>query len=239
MDTPMTLMQEIQQLLERTYSKTGISLEDCLIGSDRCDELSQLAGSPELSPIARTFLRQEGDRLHIAIYYAEPLIELLEIHDPREGISNQNIAALIQFTEEIDHGVQAALEFQKKSKLESDGELIMNLEVMGKVDTFIVLGKFICFHMGERTLNPEAKRWLTDQIFDKSYELFKSRVMEARYKLAQEVAAKFLNFLRSAPLSGRRRILRRFARMSWAQKVAFTEKVSPSEVPVTEFCTVE
>ena len=235
----MTLMQEIQQLLETTYSETGISLEDCLIGSNRCDELSQLAGTPELSPIARTFLRQEGERLHIAIYYAEPLIELLEVHDPREAISEKNIAALIQFTEEIDHGVHAALEFQKNLKFESDGDLIMNLEVMGKVDTFIVLGKFICFHMGETMLTPEAKRWLTDQIFDKSYELFKSRVMEARYKLAQEVAAKFLNYLKSAPLPSRRGILRRFARMSWARKVAFTEKIAPSEVPASEFCTVE
>jgi hypothetical protein len=235
----MTLMQEIQRLLETTYSQTGISLEDCLIGSDRCLELSELAGNPELSPIARTFLRQEGDCLHIAIYYAEPLIELLENHDPREAISEKNVAALIQFTEEIDHGVQAALQFQKSQKLESEGDLVLNLEVMGKVDTYLVLGKFICCHMGETMLTPEAKRWLTDQIFDKSYELFHSRVMEARYKLAQDVAAKFLSHLKEAPMASRRGVLRRFGRMSWAQKVAFVEQISPSEVPATEFCTVE
>lgn len=239
MGTSMTLMQEIQRLLETTYSKTGISLEDCLISPKRCDELSQLAGNPDLSPIARTFLRQEGDQLFIAIYYAEPLIELLEHYDPRESIHEKNVAALIQFIEEVDHGVQAALQFKEKESLESENELALHLEVMAKIDTYLVLGKLICCHIGQESLTPEARRWLTDQIFDKSYELFKSRVMETRYKIAQNVALQFLNHLKKAPLRNRRGILRRFRKLSWCQKVAFIDRTSPHPISPADFCTSE
>lgn len=226
---PLTLIQEIQRLLETTYSKTGVSLEDCLIGSRRCHELSALAGNPQLSPIARTFLRQENNRLYIGIYYAEPLIELLERYDPRDSIHEKNVTALIQFIEEVDHGVQAALQFKEKQQLESENELALNLEVMGKIDTYLVLGKLICFHLGEESLTSEARRWLADQIFDKSYEQFKDRVMEARYRLAQHVAQKFIHHLKQAPLRSRRRILRRFRKMSWAEKITFIDQISPLE----------
>ena len=75
-----SLFAEIARLLERTYASTGIALEDCLIGKDRCRHLSALAGAQarELSELARTFLRHSGDNLFIGIYYSRWLIEQLE-----------------------------------------------------------------------------------------------------------------------------------------------------------------
>src|SRR6202012_3356668 len=88
-----TLFSEIQKLFERTYVQVGINLEDCLIDRQRCGQLSRAAGASarELSELARTFLRQADDRLHIGIYYSRWLIEQLEKHDPRRGINDDNI----------------------------------------------------------------------------------------------------------------------------------------------------
>ncbi len=223
----MTLLQEIQRLIEHTYSDSGVNLEECVIGRKRCHDLSRKAGAPALSPFARTFLRQEGDRLYVAIYYAEPLIEALEKNDPRLSISEANIAPLIQFIEEIDHAVQAALQFQEGQPLSDSEDCIMNFEVMAKVDTYLVLAKFACCHCGSETLTPEVRRWLTDQIFDMSYEKFQSRILQARYKIAQELAVKFLAHLKTLPLSRRRRVLRKFRKMTWREKICFVHDVSP------------
>src|SRR6188768_4295360 len=100
-----TLFSDIQRLFERTYAAVGINLEECLIGRQRCGQLSRLAGAQarELSDLARTFLRRVGDDLHIGIYYSQWLIEQLERHDPRRGLSDSNIQHLIAFVEEINH----------------------------------------------------------------------------------------------------------------------------------------
>ena len=84
-----TLFSEIQRLFERTYAQVGINLEDCLIDRQRCGQLSRAAGASarELSELARTFLRKADDRLYVGIYYSRWLIEQLERHDPRKGIS--------------------------------------------------------------------------------------------------------------------------------------------------------
>src|SRR5436190_8813592 len=100
-----TLFSDIQRLFERTYATVGINLEDCLIDRQRCGQLSRLAGASarELSEVARTFLRTSDGQLHVGIYYSQWLIEQLERHDPRAGLSNANISSLIGFVEEINH----------------------------------------------------------------------------------------------------------------------------------------
>ena len=110
-----TLFSEIQRLLERTYASVGVNLEECLIDRRRCSQLSALAGAQaaELSMLARTFLRAADGRLRVGIYYSSWLIEQLERHDPRSGLSDANIKALIAFVEEINHALHAALQFQR------------------------------------------------------------------------------------------------------------------------------
>src|SRR5256885_7423834 len=109
-----TLFSQIQRLFERTYAQVGINLEDCLIDRGRCAQLTKLAGASarELSELARTFLRTADDRLYVGIYYSNWLIEQLERHDPRSGLSDSNIRSLIAFVEEINHALHAALQFR-------------------------------------------------------------------------------------------------------------------------------
>ena len=119
-----TLFSEIQRLFERTYAQVGINLEDCLIDRQRCGQLSRLAGASarELSELARTFLRRADDQLYVGIYYSRWLIEQLERHDPRRGISDANIRHLIAFVEEINHALHAALSFQARRARDSSAK---------------------------------------------------------------------------------------------------------------------
>src|SRR5579863_9714753 len=102
----MTFFQQIQTLLERTYSVVGINFEECLIDQRRCSELSALAqGAADLSPIGRTFLRVVDGKLHVAIWYHPSIIRILEAHHPALELSGENIRALIVFIEELNHAV--------------------------------------------------------------------------------------------------------------------------------------
>src|ERR1700710_2671202 len=102
-----TLFSQIQRLFERTYAQVGINLEDCLIDQQRCTQLTKAAGAParEWNELARTFLRRADDQLYVGIYYSRWLIDQLEQHDPRAGLSNSNIRSLIAFVEEINHAL--------------------------------------------------------------------------------------------------------------------------------------
>src|SRR5438477_12340411 len=106
-----TLFSQIQRLFERTYAQVGINLEDCLIDSRRCAQLSRLAGASarELSELARTFLRRTDDQLYVGIYYSRWLIEQLEWHDPRAWLCDGNLRSLIAFVEDINIGFRAVM----------------------------------------------------------------------------------------------------------------------------------
>ena len=142
-----TLLSQIQRLFERTYAQVGINLEDCLIDRERCAQLSTLAGrsARELSELARTFLRRADNRLYVGIYYSRWLIEQLEKHDPRAGLTNRNIRSLIMFVEEINHAVHAALQFQGGQRGIAAEEFARNLELQARVDTYLVLLLFVAF----------------------------------------------------------------------------------------------
>ena len=136
-----TLFSQIQRLFERTYAQVGINLEDCLIDQRRCRQLTKLAGASarELSELARTFLRTADDQLYVGIYYSRWLIEQLEEHDPRAGLSDRNIRSLIMFVEEINHALHAALQFRNGERRIASEDFARDLELQAQVDTYLVL----------------------------------------------------------------------------------------------------
>lgn len=218
----MTLLREIQTLLERTYEPVPINLETCLIGESRCAVLNEMAGenSAALAPGGRTFLRQAGDSLYVAIFYARPVIAELEENDPRQAINERNISALITFIEEIAHGVQAALLFHEGEREIESEAYARNLETQARIDTYLVLSKFAHMFCGEPIPRPVGA-WLRRQLFDGSHRRFATSQMRARYGAAQKCALAFLKILRRVPVARRRETLREFRALSWRQKLAF------------------
>lgn len=218
----MTLLREIQLLLERTYAPVPINLEACLIGESRCFALNRLAGenAAHLAPAGRTFLRQAGDSLYVAIFYSRPVIAELEANDPRQALNERNISALITFIEEIAHGVQAALLFQEGEREIDSEAYARNLETQARVDTYLVLSRFAHALCGGRIPRPVGA-WLRRQLFDTSYRRFPTAQLRRRYHAAQQCALAFLRHLRRVPLAQRPGVLRNFRARTWAEKLAF------------------
>ena len=216
-----TLFSEIQRLFERTYASVGINLEDCLIDRRRCGQLSRLAGASarELSELARTFLRKADDQLYIGIYYSQWLIEELERHDPRRGVSNDNISQLIAFVEEINHAVHAALNFQRGVREIHSEDYARNLELQSQVDTYLVLLLFIGFFRKTQKVSRADRRWLRFHLFSRNQpHRYADPNLRGRYMETGELAAHYTRCLDA--LNGARRVdeIRTFHALDYPQK---------------------
>jgi hypothetical protein len=216
-----TLFSQIQQLFERTYAQIGIDLEDCLIDHHRCRQLSILTGkcARELSELACTFLRTADDRLYVGIYYSRWLIEQLEQHDPRAGLSNQNIRSLITFVEEINHALHAALQFKSGTREIASEDFARNLELQAQVDTYLVLLLFVAFFRKTQRVSRSDRHWLRFHLFARQCpNAFQERNLRARYLETSELASTYTRYLDT--LNGMRRVdeIRRFRSLDYPDK---------------------
>jgi len=216
-----TLFSEVQKLFERTYASVGINLEDCLIDRVRCAHLTKLAGASarELSDLARTFLRTADDRLYVGIYYSSWLIDQLEMHDPRSGLSNSNIQSLIMFVEEINHALHAALQFKAGLRRIESEDFARNLELQGLVDTYLVLLLFVAFFRRTQKVSRMDRRWLRFHLFESRLpDAYQDENLRARYLETAELASAYTHYLDT--LIGARRLeeIRNFHALSYDQK---------------------
>ena len=216
-----TLFSQIQKLLERTYAQVGINLEDCLIDRRRCAQLSILAGKSarELSELARTFLRTADERLYVGIYYSRWLIEQLERHDPRGGLSDRNIGSLIAFVEEINHALHATLQFKNGAREIESEDFVRNLELQAQIDTYLVLLLFVAFFRKTRRVSRTDRRWLRFHLFERQCpQAFADRNLRARYLETSELASSYTHYLDT--LNGMRRLdeIRRFRSLDYSAK---------------------
>ena len=216
-----TLFSQIQRLFERTYAQVGINLEDCLIDRRRCAQLSILAGASarELSDLARTFLRRADDQLYVGIYYSRWLIEQLERHDPRAGLSDQNIRSLIMFVEEINHALHAALQFKSGQREIASEDFTRNLELQAKIDNYLVLLLFVAFFRKTQRVSRTDRRWLRFHLFaSQNPGAFRCANLRGRYLETTELASSYTKFLDT--LNGMRRVdeIRRFRSLDYGAK---------------------
>jgi hypothetical protein len=216
-----TLFSEVQRLFERTYENVGINLEDCLIDSRRCAQLTAAAGdsADELSELARTFLRTADDCLYVGIYYSSGLIEQLEQHDPRAGLSDTNIPWMIMFVEEINHAVHAALQFKAGWRRIDREDFACNLELQGMVDTYLVLLLFATLIRKSRTITLVERAWLKSHLFEaQQSHAYKSRRLKVRYRETRELAARYTEYLDTIDGAERLNEIRHFHGLSYESK---------------------
>ena len=234
-----TLFSQIQKLFERTYAQVGINLEDCLIDRRRCRQLSILAGrsARELSSLARTFLRAADDRLYVGIYYSQWLIEQLERHDPRAGLSNQNIRSLIAFVEEINHALHAALQFQSGAREIDSEDFARNLELQAQVDTYLVLLLFVAFFRKTQRVSRTDRRWLRFHLFSRQCgTAFDDRNLRARYLETSELAADYTGYLDTLNAVRRVEEIRSFRSLDYSAKKNRILALPPAKIrPLLRF----
>jgi len=218
-----TLFSQIQRLFERTYAQVGINLEECLIDRQRSAHLSRLAGASarELSQLARTFLRCADDRLYVGIYYSRWLIDQLEKHDPRAGLSDRNIRSLIVFVEELNHALHAALDFNSGKREIGSEDFARNLELQAQVDTYLVLLLFVAFFRKTQRVSRTDRRWLRFHLFERNNPgAFRCENLRGRYLETSELAASYTHYLDT--LNGMRRLeeIRAFRSLDYPAKKA-------------------
>ena len=234
-----TLFSQIQKLFERTYAQVGINLEDCLIDRRRCRQLSIVAGrsARELSELARTFVRTANDRLYVGIYYSRWLIEQLERHDPRAGISDNNIHSLIAFVEEINHALHAALQFQNGAREIDSEDFARNLELQAQVDTYLVLLLFVAFFRKTQRVSRTDRRWLRFHLFSRQCpNAFADRNLRARYLETAELAASYTLYLDTLNAVRRVQEIRLFRSLDYIDKKNRVLALPPSKIrPLLRF----
>jgi hypothetical protein len=179
-------------------------------------------------------LRTADDRLYVGIYYSNWLIEQLEKHDPRSGLSNSNIQSLITFVEEINHALHAALQFKAGLRRIDSEDFARNLELQGMVDTYLVLLLFVAFFRKTQRVSRMDRRWLRFHLFEsRSADGFRDENLRARYLETGELASSYTHFLDT--LNGARRLeeIRNFHALTYDAKkqhiLALMNRPRPAE----------
>ena len=228
-----SLFHEITRLLERTYASAGVALEDCIIPDQRCAQLSRLAGAQarELSHLARTFLRHSGDNLFIGIYYSRWLIDHLEAHDPRRGLSDHNIGSLIAFVEEIDHALHAALAFRRGERDMTGEPFIRNLELQSRVDTYMVLLLFVGFFRKTQRVSLADRRWLRFHLFQRESHSYTDTDLRSRYMETAALGMKYTRLLDALNAARRVEEIRVFHALNYDEKKARILQLTAPRIP--------
>ena len=215
----MSLLAEIQQITERTYGATGVNFEEFLIGRERYLHLSRCdVACCELSELARVFFRVFQSRLYVGIYYSRAVVQALEAHDPRTGLSEKNIMAFCVFVEEINHAIHGALKFMEGLH-DFGGEVFaQDLELQAKIDTYLLLKYFLAYFNRSRQLERMDRLWIRHHLFEREDTSYESPQLARRYGEALALGEKYTRFLDGIPPRERLAEIQRFRRRSYGEK---------------------
>ena len=216
----MTLLGEIQILLERTYGQTGVNLEDFLLSSQRGRALSDMAGASaaQISDLGRVFLRIVDGKLRMGIYYNPNIVEALEENNPAQGLNETNIIPFMVFLEELDHAVHAALKFRDGVRDIHSEAFVRDLEVQAKVDTYLILQKYCAFFNQPPRLTEADRRWLKACVFDRENGDFDEPLLFERYHETNRLARRYVCHLDRLSKARRTTEIRRFRKLGYDQK---------------------
>jgi len=213
----ITLLDDCQQVLERTYRPAGVDLGQCVIGPQRLPRLIEASGiQPEhFSSRAFTFMRPCHDRLYLALYYHPKVINDLEQEDPRCSISHRNIESLIDFIEEITHGTHAALAFRAGHRAEvfQSESFACAMEIQARVDTYFLIMRYMAYLVGGDPA-AEVREWVFDQVIGRDAFDGVPEFLVRRYRLASKIAGCFVVQLRATPQDERASLIRHFRNAS-------------------------
>jgi hypothetical protein len=216
----MTLLREIQLLLERTYGATGVNLEEFLLNPSRNRALSELAGTSaaQISDLGRVFLRVVDGKLRLGIHYDASVIEVLEEHNPAYGLGDENILPFMVFIEELDHAVHAALKFREGLRNIHEETFVRDLELQAKIDTYLVLQKYCAFFNTPQRVTEADRRWLTACVFDRETGAFEDPRLARRYRETNRLGRCYARHLDGLSPKRRTAEIRRFRKLSYGQK---------------------
>jgi hypothetical protein len=216
----MTLVHEIQLLLERTYGRTGVNLEDFILTPQRGHALAEMAGASaaQISDLGRVFLRVVDGKLRMGIYYDSRVIAALEQNNPQHGLNDDNVLPFMVFLEELDHAVHAALKFREGEQDIYSEQFVRGLELQAKVDTYLVLQIFCAFFNQNNKLTEADRRWLKSCVFDSENFAYEEPRIAERYHETNRLGRRYVKHLESLTPARRTAEIRRFRKLTYPQK---------------------
>lgn len=224
----MTFLRQIQNLLERTYTPTGVNLEDCLVNRTRSEELSSLAdpSAKDLSWAGRTYLRVVDGNLYVAIYYHPSVIATLEKYHPLQVLNQDNIQPLITFLEELNHAVHASLLFlENRLDIESEDSLC-NLELQAKVDTYLFLKHLVAQIRRKRRILARQEQWIRSCLFENESFDYDHQQLERRYREANELGLRLVNHLNEIEPKDRVALIRELRPKTFSEKKSYINSLN-------------
>ncbi len=217
----MALLGELQRVFENTYARrAGIDLERCVVGPRRCAELASSTGwHAEMSDWARFFYYIEGRNLRLALFYDPGTIGALEERDPRRTLGEANVLPFLVFAEELSHAVHTTFAFHEGgARRVQPGEFLDELELMARIDAYLVLRHFVLGLSGSYTARDRV--WARHHAVSRWDVPYEDESIGARYRSAARGAARFLDGLEALPPDRQIRELRGFRRLPLAAKRA-------------------
>lgn len=216
----MALLGELQHAFENTYGRVAaVELEACLVGPDRCAELIARSGADhaELSDWARFFYYIEDANLRVAIFYADEVIAALEARDPREALTESNVLPFLVFAEEASHAIHTTLAFEEGGPRRVQApEFLRELELLGRIDAYLLLRHFVRRHAGRLTARDRA--WVRRQAVSRWDVSYHDPALAARYRPAAQLAGRFVDHLERLDAGARLHELRCLRGLGWAGK---------------------
>ena len=167
------------------------------------------------------FSAAADDQLYVGIYYSRWLIEQLEQHDPRAGLTNRNIHSLIAFVEEINHALHAALQFRKGERRFATKSSRAISNCRRRSTPISCSCSFVAFFRKTQRVSRADRRWLRFHLFEaQNPAAFRDRNLRARYLETTELAASYTHFLDT--INGMRRLeeIRQFRSLAYGAKKA-------------------
>jgi hypothetical protein len=218
----MTLLREIQLLLERTYGSTGVNLEEFLLNQQRGKALASMAGASaaQISDLGRLFLRVMDGNLRMGVYYDPRVIQALEANNPQYGLNDDNILPFMVFLEELDHAVHAALKFREGQRDITTETFVRDLELQAKIDTYLILQMYCAFFNTPKRLSNGDRRWLKACVFDFENFAYEEPLIAERYRATNHLGRRYVRFLDKLSPARRTTEIRRFRRLSYRKKQA-------------------
>jgi hypothetical protein len=218
----MTLLAEIQRLLEKTYGETGVNLEDCLLNSERHKLLAALSSTTagQISDLGRTFLREANGKLRVGIYYQPSVIASLERENPQYGLTDSNILPFMVFLEEVDHAVHASLKYLEGFRNIFTEDFVRDLELQAKVDVYLILQMYCAFFNTPKRLTDADRRWLKACVFDSENFVYEEPMLAERYRATNHLGRRYVRYLDKLKPAPRTAEIRRFRKLSYRQKQA-------------------
>jgi len=216
----MTLLREIQLLLERTYGATGVNFEEFVLGASRSRQLADLAGSyaKQISDLGRVFMRTTDGKLRLGIYYDPRVITALEAHNPQYGLTDDNVLPFMVFLEELDHAVHTALKFREGAAEIYSEAFVRELELQAKVDVYLILQMYCAFFNASKKLSDVDRRWLRSCVFDAENFAYEEPLLRDRYRDSNRLGRRYVKFLDRLTARRRTTEIRRFRKLPYSAK---------------------